>query len=246
MERFERMIGEDKAANKYGKDGFLVVFEGIDGAGKTTQVKRLAEWLNEEDYSYVTTKWSSSKVLSDALWKAKRKKLLNPMSYSLLHASDMHLRYDSIVVPALKKGKVMICDRYYYTSLVRDEIRGIDPELLEEIYKDFRKPDLIFFCEVSPKIATERLLTDRGVNYYSSGQDVGYRTKGVESTTERYEKDMSEHYEKLLKDEPNVVRLDMDQTEKEIAKEVKVHMRKYLGLNEAKGNVPLETVEISS
>src|SRR5208283_2319025 len=59
LARFDRMIGEDKATNKFGKNGFLVVFEGIDGSGKTTQVKRLADWLNDKDYSYITTRWNS-------------------------------------------------------------------------------------------------------------------------------------------------------------------------------------------
>ena len=230
--RFERMIGEDKAKNRYGKDGFLVVFEGIDGSGKTTNIERLADWLNEKDYSYVTTKWASSKALHDALWKAKCKKRLTPMSFSLIHASDMHIRYENIIVPALKKGKVVICDRYYFTSYVRDKIRGIDEELLDMVYEGFRKPDLIFFLHVPVRIAVERLMADRGVGYYSSGQDVGYGTKGVERTTERYEKDMQDRYEKLFKKQSNVVRLDAARPLKEIARDIKHEIRKHLGLKE--------------
>ena len=230
MARFERMIGEDKARNKFGKNGFLVVFEGIDGSGKTTQVTRLADWLNEKDYSYVTTKWASSKALHDALWKAKCKRRLTPMSFSLLHASDMHIRYENIVVPALKKGKVMICDRYYFTSYVRDKIRGIDEDLLDMVYKDFREPDLVFFLHVPVKTAVERLLSDRGVGYYSSGRDVGYKTKGIEKTTERYEQDMQDRYEKLFKDKPNVIRLDAARSIKEVAKDIKREMRERLGI----------------
>lgn len=232
MARFNWLIREDKAHNKFGKNGFLIVFEGIDGAGKTTQVKRLAEWLNDKDYSYITTKWNSSKLLSDTLWKAKRKKMLTPMTFSMLHASDMHIRYENIIIPALKKQKVVICDRYYYTSYVRDKIRDIDDGLLDIVYKDFRKPDLIFFCEVPVKVAVERLLSERGVGYYSSGQDVGYGTKGIEKTTEKYEEDMAQRYEKLFKGEPHVVRLDMTQSIKDIAKDIKREVKKYLGMDQ--------------
>jgi dTMP kinase len=232
MARFERLIGEDKAANKYGRNGLLVVFEGIDGSGKTSAVKRLAEWLNEKDYSYISTKWNSSKLLSDVLWKAKRKKLLTPMTFSLLHASDMHLRYQNIILPALAKGKVVICDRYYYTSYVRDQIRDIPEDLLDIVYKDFRKPDLIFYLKVPVKVAVERLLTDRGVGYYSSGRDVGYKAKGIEKTTEKYEEDMVEWYEKIFKNEAHVIELDCDRPLKEIAKDVKAELRKHLWIED--------------
>jgi dTMP kinase len=231
--QFRKMIGEDKAKNRYGKDGFLVVFEGIDGSGKTTTIDRVSEWLNDQDYSYLRTKWNSSKLLSDALWKAKKKKVLTPMTFSMLHASDMHLRYERAIMPALAEGRVVLCDRYFYTSYVRDKIRDIPEELLDIVYKNFRKPDLIFWCDVEPKLAVERLLTDRGVNFYSSGQDVGYSTKGIEATTLKYEQDMAERYKKLFKDEPNVVYLDTNRSKKEVAKEVRKELAKRLGLDES-------------
>jgi len=198
----------------------------------STQVERLANWLNDKDYSFIRTRWNSSKLLSDALWKAKRKKLLTPMTFSLLHASDMHIRYQNIILPALKKEKVVLSDRYYYTSYVRDKIRGIDDDLLDIVYEDFRKPDLVFFCEVPVRVAVERLMADRGVGFYSSGQDVGYGVKGIEKTTEKYEEDMQERYEKLFKNEPYVVRLDMARPIKEIAKDIKREMRKRLRMKE--------------
>lgn len=216
------------AESKQSKKGFLIVFEGIDGAGKTTQVKRLSDWLNDHGYSFVTTKWNSSKLLSDVLWKAKKKKSLTPMLFSLMHASDMHLRYEKLILPALAEDKVVICDRYYYTSYVRDQIRDIDPELLDFVYDDFREPDLVFHCVVPTRIAVERLLKERGVGYYSSGQDVGYGVKGREASAMKYEQDMADRYVKLFKGMPNVVDLETDRTIKDIAKDIKKEVRKLL------------------
>jgi thymidylate kinase len=100
------------------------------------------------------------------------------------------------------------------------------------VYKGFRKPDLIFFLEVPVRVAVERLLSSRGVGYYSSGQDVGYKTKGVENTTQKYEQDMADRYGKIFKNESNVVRLDAARSIKEIAKDIKHELRKHLGLKE--------------
>lgn len=226
-------LEEAKAEGDYGRPGLLIVFEGIDGAGKTTQVMRLCDWLNDKGYSYIYSKWANSKQLHKGIWKSKCKRRLNPMSFSLVHASDMHLRYDNDIVPALEKGKAVICDRYYYTSYVRDRIRDVPEELLNIVYKDFREPDIIFFCHVPVRLAVERLMKDRGVGFYSSGRDVGYKTKGVERTTERYEQDMQDRYETLFKGNPKVIRLEMDRPIKDIAKEVKKHMRNKLGIQEA-------------
>lgn len=231
----EPALAESKQVTeaKHSKKGLLIVFEGIDGAGKTTQVRRLCDWLNDHDRSFVTTKWNNSKLLSDVLWKAKRKKVLTPMLFSLMHASDMHLRYEKQILPALAEGKVIVADRYYFTSYVRDQIRGIDEEMLDHVYKEFVEPDLVFHCTVPVRIAVERLMKDRGVGYYSSGQDVGYDVKGREASTEKYEADMARRYEKLFKGKDNVVELEMDRPIKEIAKEIKKVMRKLLGLDEA-------------
>ncbi len=219
----EGVISESKT-----KKGFLIVFEGIDGAGKTTQVKRLSDWLNDHGYSFVTTKWNSSKLLSDVLWKAKKKKDLTPMLFSLLHASDMHLRYEKLILPALAEDKVVICDRYYYTSYVRDQIRDIDPELLDFVYEDFREPDLVFHCKVPTRIAVERLMKERGVGYYSSGQDVGYGAKGREASAMKYEQDMADRYVELFKGMPNVMDIETDRPIKDIAKDIKKEVRKML------------------
>lgn len=213
-------IAESKAEGKYGRNGLLIVFEGIDGAGKTTQVRKLTGWLAERGYKVKTTKWNSSEILNGALYKAKRHKELSPILFSLLHAADLTWRYENIVLPALKKGKVVLCDRYYYTSYVRDSLRGVNDAILDYIYEDWRKPDVVFYCKVPIRTAVERLLREKGVYYYSAGRDIGYKGSKEECAMQ-YEQDMEKVYKRVLAKEPSVVEIDTERTIKEIAEEIK-------------------------
>lgn len=213
-------LAESKVKGRGGKKGLLVVFEGIDGGGKSSQIKRLSGWLAEKGYKFKVTKWNSSEVLNKALVRIKRRKELSPILFSLLHASDLTWRYENIVQPALDKGKVVLCDRYYYTSYVRDRIRGVDDLVLDYIYEDWRKPDIIFYCDLPVKIAIKRLFNEKGVLYYSAGRDAGY-TGDAEECARAYEKDMQKIYNELFKREPGVVKLDMLKSIKEIAEQIK-------------------------
>jgi dTMP kinase len=227
---FDRQpVSESRVEGKYGREGLLIVFEGIDGAGKTTQVRRLTGWLGSEGYKVKTTKWNSSDILSNALYRAKKHKELSPILFSVLHAADLTWRYENIVQPNLDKGKVVICDRYYYTSYVRDGIRGVNDGILDIIYDDWRKPDIIFYCKVPVRIAVERLLRDKGVYYYSAGKDAGYKGSKEECAMQ-YEADMDRRYAKLMAKEDSVVELDMERPIKEIAKEIRKALNKRFKL----------------
>ena len=189
-------------------------------AHNTTQVRKLMGWLAERGYKVKSTKWNSSEILNGALYKAKRHKELSPILFSLLHAADLTWRYENIVLPALKKSKVVICDRYYYTSYVRDSLRGVNDAILDYIYEDWRKPDVVFYCKVPIRTAVERLLREKGVYYYSAGRDIGYKGSKEECAMQ-YEQDMEKVYKRVLAKEPSVIEVDTERTIKEIAEEIK-------------------------
>ena len=213
-------IEESRAEGKYGREGLLIVFEGIDGSGKSTQVRRLNRWLFKQGLKVKTTKWNSSEILTDALFRAKKRKELSPILFSLMHAADLTWRYENVIEPALKKGKVVLCDRYYYTSYVRDSIRGVNERILDYIYEDWRAPDIIFYCKVPVRIAVERLLRDKGVYYYSAGRDAGY-TGSKEECAMQYETDMDKVYKRLFSKEPSVVEIDTERPIEEIAEQIR-------------------------
>lgn len=114
---FDKILKKEPKKDK----GLLIVFEGIDGAGKSTQVDMLKDWLDDEGYDFEHTDWNSSDLLSPATKKFKDKRELTPKLYCLLHAADLIHRYETIIHPALVLNKIVICDRYVYTSIARNK-----------------------------------------------------------------------------------------------------------------------------
>ena len=201
-------------------EGYLIVFEGIDGAGKSTQRRKLKDWLEGKGWKVKVSKWGSSPEISKLLKVGKMQKWLTPMLFSLLHASDMVWRYQNEIEPFLKKGHVVICDRYHYTSYVRDMLRGVDKKVLDGIYGDFVEPDLVVHFKVSPRLAVERLLKDKGFKHYSSGMDIGYHKK-MEECALIYEKKMEEQYNEILPKLKCYKNVDSERSIDEIFDEIK-------------------------
>jgi dTMP kinase len=208
--------------------GLLIVFEGADGMGKSTQCDKLAEWLEEMDYKIERTKWNSSPLMKDTIKTAKEERILSPVLYSLLHAADLVFRYEHDIVPALEKNKIVICDRYTPTSLVRDGLRGMNTDIIKDIFKNLREPDVIFYCSAPVEVAFSRLVNDKGLSYYGTGMDLNL-SKSREENCIKYEKMMSKEYDKILKGN-NVCKLDMDRPVKKIFKEVKKYMQDEFGI----------------
>lgn len=204
-----------------GERGKLIVFEGIDGSGKSTQVDNLRKWLEENGYPAEVTKWNSSWLMEDAIKEAKDERMLSPRLYFLLHAADMVHRYEDIILPALARNDIVVCDRYFYTSMVRDAVRGIDSKVVRDVYDGLRHPDTLFYCCIEPEEAFKRAFKkkDGEMAYYAAGMDLGLSDDPKENC-KKYEQLMHEQYESIMPGERNLHRLDMTESEDEIAKEI--------------------------
>ena len=224
----QRTLTESKKKFKNGK---LFVFEGIDGSGKSTQCHLLLNWLRRKDYKVEHTKWNSSPLIADHIKVLKEKKALSPLLYSLMHAADMIARYENEISPALDKGKIVISDRYIYTSYIRDKIRGIDTAILDAIYEDIVEPDAIFLFKTPVEVAVGRLLDDKDLNYYNSGMDIGYSDNMNESCI-KYERAMSKEYQSYMKGIKNCHIIDADRPKDEIATEIRKIVKGILKLDE--------------
>jgi dTMP kinase len=212
------------------KKGLLIVFEGIDGAGKTTQVDHLIDWLKEEEsYDVVHTKWNSSKIMKDSMKTLKEKRLLSPMMYCLMHAADMVLRYEHDIVPALMDNKVVVADRYIYTSMVRDKARGVDVQIMNEIYKNFREPDILFHCVLPIHLAFSRMIKEKGLSYYGTGMDLNLADNKEENYL-KYEAILDKYYRQILPIVPSYHKLNMAADITTIAEEVKKVVRQETGI----------------
>ena len=104
--------------------GKLIIVEGIDGSGKSTQLSLLQKWLESKEYKVFFTEWNSSELVKDTTKRGKKSKSLTPTTFSLLHATDFASRFYHEILPPLKAGMLVLADRYVYTAFARDAVRG--------------------------------------------------------------------------------------------------------------------------
>lgn len=174
----------------------LVAFEGIDGAGKSTQAKLLHRWLSKQGRA-VLTEWNSSKYIAPATKKAKQKRALTPVTYSLFHAADFADRHERIIRPAVADGAHVICDRYLHTPLTRDVVRGCDPDWVRCLYGFALRPEITFYIRIPAEHALAR--KDRKPNWYEAGRDVLPRCDAFEAFCV-YQQRIIDRYEEMLPD----------------------------------------------
>ena len=162
--------------------GKLIVVEGIDGSGKSTQLALLYRWLLSRGYKVFYTEWNSSELVRRSMKRGKKKDLLTPTTFSLLHAVDFADRLTYKIIPPLKAGMVVLADRYVYTAFGRDVARGVHPEWVRQVYGFAPKPDLALYFRVPIEVSLERLLTGRAkLKYHEAGMDVGLSRDPAES-----------------------------------------------------------------
>ncbi len=153
--------------------GKLFVVEGVDGAGKTTQLTLLQKWLESQGFAANYTRRRTSKLVSKSIEKAKRNKSLSPVTYSLIHGADFADRQVRDVVPALRAGMIILSDQYTYTSFARDVVRGNDPAWVRKLYEFAIKPDAVIYLRVPVETSLERIIRSRPIEFYDAGQDIG-------------------------------------------------------------------------
>lgn len=171
----------EKPITKHGYPGLLIVIEGTDGAGRSTQIERLREWLAIESYGVVVSQWKTSKLMANVIDQAKERNLLNAYTFSLLYASDFADRLEKTIIPALQAGLVVLADRYTYTAFARDVVRGVSPEWARKLYDYAPEPDLVFYLKMPVETLLKRIISTSGLNYYESGRDIGLSTDFYES-----------------------------------------------------------------
>jgi len=162
--------------------GKLIVVEGIDGSGKSTQLRLLEKWFQSRNSSVFLTEWNSSETVRRITSKGKRKGRLTPITFSLLHATDFADRYERNILPLLHAGYIVLADRYIYTAYARDIVRGCNPKWVRKVYEFAVKPDVVFYFKVPVDIAVERILSGRPkLKYYEAGMDMNLSNDPYES-----------------------------------------------------------------
>jgi dTMP kinase len=154
--------------------GRLIIVEGIDGSGKTTQLQLLQKWLMSSGYRVTFTEWNSSALVNETIRRGKKKNLLTPTSFSILHGTDFADRCAHLIIPPLKAGLIVLADRYVYTAFGRDVVRGVHPDWVRDMYGFAVKPNLAFYFRVPIEVSLKRILNGRaGIKFHEAGMDLG-------------------------------------------------------------------------
>lgn len=195
-----------KLTEQHHYDGTLVCVEGIDGSGKSTQLSLLRDWLKDTGKDVIFTEWNSSALISQTTKLAKKKNMLSPRTFSLLHAVDFADRLKQVIAPALKAGFIVLADRYAYTAFARDVARGVDAAWVREVYSFAIKPDLAIYFDIDPKTSLERICSNRAPKFYEAGMDLKLSSDPYESYM-IFQSKVIDEYKKMI-DEFDIVKLD--------------------------------------
>jgi dTMP kinase len=152
--------------------GKLIVLEGTDGVGRSTQINLMRQWLEDEGYAVTDTGLRRSPLCQAGLEAAKNGHTLSPLTMSLFYATDFADRLENQIIPALKAGFYVLSDRYFYSVIARDVIRGADPERERKIYGFALKPDIVLYLKTDVPNLVSRMVHGRGFNYWEAGMDI--------------------------------------------------------------------------
>jgi dTMP kinase len=180
--------------------GKLIVVEGADGSGRSTQIAELVSWLEVSGRPTVQVGLKRSTLVSEELEKAQKGNVLSRTTLSLFYATDFADQLENIILPALKAGFIVLSDRYIYTLMARDMVRGMDPKWLKNLYGIAPEPDAVFYLSVEPEELVQRNLSKNAtLDYWESGMDQGLSREVFDSFL-KYQSAMGEAFRQLQKD----------------------------------------------
>ena len=179
--------------------GKLIVIEGADGSGRTTQAELLTEWLERKGHATVNVGLNRSTLVSNALSEAKQGNILTKTTLSLFYATDFADQLENRIIPALKAGFVVLADRYIYTLIARDVVRGADRPWLESLYGIAIVPDTVFYLQVSPRQLVERNFQKQStLDHWESGMDIGI-SRDMFASFMKYQGFMQSEFKRMQK-----------------------------------------------
>lgn len=176
--------------------GRIIVIEGTDGAGRSTQVRLLREWLEVRGYGVVETGLMHSPLMEPTIQLAKSSNMLNPLTFVLLHACDFADRMETEIIPALKAGFIVLADRYIYTAVARACVRGVDREWIRRVYGFALAPHMVFYLKMDPETLARRMLENGGISYWESGMDMRFGDN-IFDNFRRYQRQLLKAYAQM-------------------------------------------------
>src|SRR5919202_238134 len=184
MRRVARMTREARPLGYYGKGmpyledtevkGRLIVIEGPDASGRSTQIGMITAKLEADGHAVLNTGLRRSELIGEGIMEAKKEHMLGRRTMSLFYAADFADQLENKIIPALHAGYIVLADRYIYTLMARDAVRGIGRVWSHNLFGFAIKPDLVFYLDVSPNELIHRVFQkNSSLDYYESGADLG-------------------------------------------------------------------------
>jgi dTMP kinase len=211
--------------------GRLIIVEGCDGSGKSTQLHLLRVWLEHQGYPVFFTEWNSSDLVNEATRRAKKKNLLTPTTFSLIHACDFTDRYEKVILPPLRAGYIVLADRYVYTAYARDVARGCDADWVRNVYSFAVKPTLGLYFQAPLETSISRILVGRPVlKYHEAGMDLGFSADPVESF-KIFQGIIKDQYDGMVKKDGLTVidaTRSIDEMQREVRSIVRTKLKDYV------------------
>lgn len=204
--------------------GKLIVVEGTDGVGRSTQTQLLRRWLEEEGYAVSDTGLRRSPMTQPGLDAAKLGHTLSRLTMILFYATDFADRLENQIIPALKAGFYVLSDRYFFSIIARDIVRGADPEWARKLYGFAVKPDIVFYLKADVPHLVSRLVNGRGFNYWESGMDIQCAENLYDSFC-LYQSQLLQQFDNMA-EEFNFTTIDANRSVPEVFEDLRTHIKK--------------------
>jgi dTMP kinase len=209
-----------------GCTGKLIVLEGTDGCGRSTQAALLKQWLEVQGYAVIDTGWTRSKLVGEAITEAKQGHSLHRLTYCLMYATDLADRMEYQIIPALRSGFIVLADRYIYTLLARGIARGADKEWLRHLFSFALVPDLVCYLKLGVHDLVPRVLDANKMNYWESGLDMNYGDDIYDSFM-AYQSELIEQFN-IMSEEFGFHTVDARQDARAIQRQLRRALTEYL------------------
>ena len=222
-----RFYGRGLPYKKLGRlKGSLIVIEGTDGVGRSTQIEQLKPWLEVEGYGVVSTGWTRSPLLYETINEAKAGHELNVTTFSRLYAADFADRLENEIIPALQAGLVVLADRYMYTAFARNTVMGADPAWSRSLFGLALVPDLVLYLRIDVNALIPRVLGGKGMEYWESGMHLALGSDMFDSFR-NYQTRLIREYNALAR-EFQFTTIDARLPIPEIQEQLRGHVRRLL------------------
>ena len=195
--------------------GKLIVIEGPDASGRTSQISIIQPWLEADGHAVITTGLRRSELIGEGILEAKRNFVLGRRTLSLFYAADFADQLENKIIPALRAGYIVLADRYIFTLMARDAVRRISRTWSHALYGFALKPDLVFYLDVDPNELIHRVFQKNfSLDYYESGADLGLSDDMFESFI-KYQNILAKEFHRMQK-KYGLIPIDGNRTVEEI------------------------------